>query len=167
MILQRLVLVGALGILVTGCATATHAPEPDGAGRTRVTPAPGPDGTGRSRVTPAPPSGPAVQTGRASWYGEAHHGKKTASGETYDKTRLTAAHRTLPLGTRVRVTNIDNGRSVVVRINDRGPFMDGRVIDLSEAAAREIGALGPGLMRVRLEVLEDAAVETPAPAGPR
>jgi rare lipoprotein A len=75
--------------------------------------------------------------------------------------KLTAAHRTLPLGTRVRVTNVVNGRSVVVRINDRGPFADGRIIDLSRAAARELGVLGGGLFSVRLEVLEDAAVETP------
>jgi rare lipoprotein A len=75
--------------------------------------------------------------------------------------KLTAAHRTLPLGTRVRVTNVVNGRSVVVRINDRGPFADGRIIDLSRAAARELGVLGSGLFSVRLDVLEDAAVETP------
>jgi rare lipoprotein A len=75
--------------------------------------------------------------------------------------KLTAAHRMLPLGTRVRVTNVANGRSVVVRINDRGPFVAGRIIDLSQAAAREIGALGAGVVTVRLEVLEGAAVESP------
>jgi rare lipoprotein A len=109
-----------------------------------------------------------VQTGKASWYGDAHHGKKTASGEVYDMAQLTAAHRTLPIGTRVRVTNVANGRSVVVRINDRGPFRDGRIIDLSRAAARELGPLGVGVFTVRLEVLEDAAAE-PAPptAGSR
>jgi rare lipoprotein A len=101
-----------------------------------------------------------VQTGKASWYGHAHDGKKTASGERFDMAELTAAHRTLPLGTRVRVTNVANGRSVVVRINDRGPFVDGRIVDLSRAAARALGALGEGLFDVRLEVLEDAAVET-------
>ena len=73
---------------------------------------------------------------------------------------MTAAHRTLPFGTKVRVTNLANGKSVVVRINDRGPFVDGRIIDISQAAAREIGVLGAGLFTVRLEVLEDAA-ETP------
>ena len=78
---------------------------------------------------------------------------------------LTAAHRSLPLGTRARVTNLDNGKSVVVRINDRGPFVDGRVIDLSRAAARELGVLGSGLFTVRVEVLEDAAVETAPAAG--
>ena len=106
-------------------------------------------------------------TGQASWYGQAHHGKKTASGEVYDRMQLTAAHRTLPMGTRVRVTNVDNGRSVVVRINDRGPFKAGRVIDLSQAAARELGALGDGLFNVRLEVLEDAAAEPPPAVGSR
>jgi rare lipoprotein A len=98
-----------------------------------------------------------VQTGTASWYSDAHHGKKTASGEVYDMGKLTAAHRTLPMGTRVRVTNVDNGRSVVVRINDRGPFKGGRILDLSQAAARELGALGAGVFTVRIDVLEDAA----------
>ena len=74
---------------------------------------------------------------------------------------LTAAHRTLPIGTRVRVTNVDNERSVVVRVNDRGPFVDGRVIDLSWAAARALGVLGARVFTVRLEILEDAAAEPP------
>jgi rare lipoprotein A len=90
-----------------------------------------------------------------------HHGRKTASGEAYDMHALTAAHRTLPLGTRLRVINVDNGRTVVVRINDRGPFVDGRVIDLSRAAARELGTLEDGLFNVRFEVLDDAAAEPP------
>ena len=75
-------------------------------------------------------------------------------------TELTAAHRTLPLGTRVRVTNVANGQTVVVRVNDRGPFVDGRIIDLSHAAAQELGALGAGVVTVRIEVLEDAAAES-------
>ena len=104
---------------------------------------------------------PSSQVGKASWYGDAHHGKKTASGETYDMNQMTAAHRTLPLGTRVRVTNTENGKSVVVRINDRGPFVGGRIIDLSRAAAKQIAPLGAGVVSVRVEVLDDAA-ETPA-----
>jgi rare lipoprotein A len=110
---------------------------------------------------------PGDLTGTASWYGDPHHGRKTASGEVFDKTELTAAHRTLPLGTRVRVTNLDNGRSVVVRINDRGPFKRGRIIDLSQEAARQLGGIGDGVFRVRLDVLDDAAAERAAPAGPR
>jgi rare lipoprotein A len=100
--------------------------------------------------------------GKASWYGDAHHGQRTASGERYDMTAMTAAHRTLPFGTRVRVTNVANGKSVVVRVNDRGPFVAGRIIDLSRAAAQEVEVLGTGLFTVRLEVLEDAAGEKPA-----
>jgi rare lipoprotein A (peptidoglycan hydrolase) len=88
--------------------------------------------------------------GEASWYGPGFHGNPTASGETYDMHELTAAHRTLPLGTRVRVRNLKNDRSVVVRINDRGPFVDGREIDLSYAAAQQIGMLQPGLASVEV-----------------
>lgn len=88
--------------------------------------------------------------GKASWYGPGFHGNPTASGETYDMNELTAAHRTLPLGTRVLVRNLDNDRTVVVRINDRGPFVDGREIDLSYAAARQIGMVNPGLAKVEV-----------------
>ena len=95
-----------------------------------------------------------VWTGTASWYGEAHHGKKTASGEPFDMHALTAAHRTLPLGTRVRVTNLANGRAVEVRINDRGPSVADRIIDLSYGAARALDAVGAGVFRVRIAVLE-------------
>ncbi len=91
------------------------------------------------------------QTGAASWYGKAHAGRKTASGERFDPNALTAAHRSLPFGTRVRVTNLENGKSVVVRVNDRGPFRGGRIIDLSRAAARAIGA--SGVTRVSVEAL--------------
>lgn len=156
----RLLVLGVGCLLVTGCATtrpsgpAAEIPPPPRAPTTRPTPPP----------TPPATSG---MTGQASWYGQAHHGKKTASGEPYDRTQLTAAHRTLPLGTRVRVTNVENDRSVVVRINDRGPFKPGRIIDLSQAAARAIGALGDGVVTVRLEVLEDAAAEPTPAAGSR
>jgi rare lipoprotein A len=93
------------------------------------------------------------EVGMASYYADAHQGRLTASGERFDMHALTAAHRTLPFGSRVEVTNLENGRSVVVRINDRGPFVEGRVIDLSQAAARELRFLGRGTTRVRLEVL--------------
>jgi len=95
-----------------------------------------------------------VQTGAASWYGQAHHGKKTASGEAFDMYALTAAHRSLPLGTRIRVTNVANGRAIDVRINDRGPAIPGRIIDLSYGAARALGAVGDGVFRVRIAILE-------------
>ena len=83
-----------------------------------------------------------MQRGQASWYGPGFHGRRTASGETFNTGEMTAAHRTLPFGTRVRVTNERTGRSTVVRINDRGPFAHGRVIDLSQAAARAVGMSG-------------------------
>jgi len=101
-----------------------------------------------------PPGPRAVQTGTASWYGEAHHGKTTASGEPFDMYAMTAAHRTLPLGARVLVTNLGNGRTVEVRINDRGPALTDRVIDLSYGAARALGAVGEGVFTVRIAVLE-------------
>jgi rare lipoprotein A len=95
----------------------------------------------------------ARKQGMASWYGPGFHGRRTASGETFNSGDLTAAHRYLPFGTRVRVTNARNGRSVVVRINDRGPFSGGRVIDLSKGAARVIGVFQSGVAPVLLEVL--------------
>lgn len=102
----------------------------------------------------------------ASWYGgeDGFEGKPTASGEIYDGSRLTAAHRDLPLGTIVDVTNLDTGRNVRVRINDRGPFVKGRIIDLSRAAAREIALIGPGIGTVRLRVIS-MGVE-PEPVSP-
>jgi rare lipoprotein A len=93
------------------------------------------------------------QVGLASWYGAHHHGRLTASGTPFDMHRLTAAHRTLPLGSRLRVTRLDDGRSVVVRLTDRGPYRPGRLIDLSHAAARAIGAIDRGVVRVRVEAL--------------
>lgn len=95
-----------------------------------------------------------VQRGKATWYGGKFHGRKTASGERFDKHAMTAAHRKLKFGTRVRVTNQKNGRSVVVRINDRGPFGGkGRIIDVSEAAARKLGMIRAGVVPVHVEVL--------------
>jgi len=94
----------------------------------------------------------AYQVGTASWYGDYFQGKQTASGEPYDMNDLTAAHPTLPLGTFVRVTNLRNGKAVVVRINDRGPVVDGRIIDVSSNAARVLGFKQRGVQRVRLDI---------------
>lgn len=96
-----------------------------------------------------------IQEGIASWYGPGFHGNRTSSGETYDMFQMTAAHQTLPLGTKVLVTNLENSRTVEVVINDRGPFVKDRVIDLSYSAAKVLGIVGPGTARVRLEVIED------------
>jgi rare lipoprotein A len=96
--------------------------------------------------------------GTASWYGPGFHGKKTASGEIYDQTKLTAAHKTLPLGTKARVTNLENGNAVEVEINDRGPFVKGRIIDLSRAAAGILGLVEDGVAPVKVEVIEASGV---------
>lgn len=93
------------------------------------------------------------QKGIASYYADRFQGRKTASGERYDKAALTAAHKTLPLGTKVRVTNLKSGETVDVEINDRGPHVKGRVVDLSKAAARELGMTGLGLVKVQVEVI--------------
>jgi rare lipoprotein A len=98
------------------------------------------------------PEGPKVeQVGEASWYGAAHQGKETASGDTFDQNQLTAAHPTLPLGTQAVVTNLETGKSVAVTINDRGPYVKGRKIDLSRAAAQKIGMVKQGVTKVKIE----------------
>lgn len=133
-----LVAVLTLVLFLSGCATAS-----------RPSTAP-PTATPES----SPPGNVGFeQTGRASWYGTQHHGRKTASGDVYDMHKLTAAHRTLPFGTRLLVTSVTNGRSVEVLVNDRGPFVDGRILDLSYAAAEQLDALRVGTFRVRLRVL--------------
>ena len=101
-----------------------------------------------------------VETGKASWYGAPYHNRRSSNGEIYDMHAMTAAHRTLPLGSIVRVVNLDTKAAVIVRITDRGPFVGGRVIDLSKAAAEKISMLQKGTTQVRLEVLK-----TPAPIG--
>jgi rare lipoprotein A len=100
-----------------------------------------------------PPRPGSTETGIASWYGHPYHGRRAANGEIYDMEKLTAAHRTLPFDTWVRVRNLSNDRTVDVRIQDRGPFIDGRIIDLSHAAARRIEMIGPGTARVRLTII--------------
>jgi len=112
-------------------------------------------------AVPPPVSG--AEVGIASWYGHPYHGRAAASGEIYDMEKFTAAHRTLPFGTLVRVINLDNDKSVEVRINDRGPFAGDRIIDLSHAAAQAIGLIGPGLARVRLEVTQVPVAVATAP----
>ena len=96
-----------------------------------------------------------AQSGVASYYGPGFHGRRTANGEAFDMHAMTAAHRTLPFGTKVKVTNLANGKSAIVRVNDRGPYANGRIIDLSVAAAKQIGSTSSGTARVTLEVLND------------
>jgi rare lipoprotein A len=116
-----------------------------------VEPTPEPTSGTVPQVVTVPPA--VTMTGRASWYGEPHHGRLTASGEAFNMNALTAAHRSLPFGTRLRVVNLDNDREVEVRVNDRGPSIPGRVLDLSYAAARALGAVGSGVIPVRMTVL--------------
>ncbi len=96
-----------------------------------------------------------VETGTASWYGPGFHGKKTSNGERYNQNAMTAAHKLLPFGTRLRVTNLENGRVTEVRVNDRGPFVGSRIIDLSRAAAKELGMMNKGTARVRIVAMEN------------
>jgi rare lipoprotein A len=114
---------------------------------------------------PVPPTLGAEQVGLASWYGVPHHGRRTASGEVFDMHQLTAAHRTLPFNTRVLVTNRDTRQSAELRINDRGPFVEGRILDVSYAAGRLLGAVGPGIIPVLVRVISlpvrSAAVDGP------
>ena len=97
---------------------------------------------------------PTIVDGVASYYGKEHHGKKTANGEIFDMYKLTAAHRSLPFGSQVKVTNLSNQRSVIVRINDRGPYYQGRIIDLSLAAAERLEMVKSGITKVKVEVLD-------------
>jgi len=150
------VILGLLSLWAAGCAPARprsgRAPVPAPPPATL----PGPESTPRSKS--APPLAPVVpgsyvEEGLSSWYGVPFHGRRAANGETYDMYKLTAAHRTLPLNSIVRVTNLLNGRSAEVRITDRGPFIEGRVLDLSLAAARELDMVNAGVGPVRIEVL--------------
>jgi len=148
-------------MLVAACAEkefpVASVPAPPVAPAPAPAPAPPPP---PPALPPASP-GPAFrQTGLASWYGNDFQGRKTASGEVFDMHGLSAAHRTLPLGTVIRVTNLDNARSVTVRVNDRGPFVPNRVLELSYAAARELGFTAQGIARVAIE----ATTIPPAPS---
>jgi rare lipoprotein A len=132
-------------VLVTGLEAAPRNTHPDSSAVKSIT---------ASR--PTSNSQKPYQVGTASWYGRYFHGKETASGERYNMYRLTAAHRHLPLGTLLRVTNLENGESVIVRVNDRGPVPRTRIIDLSYGAARMIGLSGAGVGPVRLDIMEPA-----------
>ena len=155
-------------LAATGCAgrrpivsNPPAAPVPTPAGTdeaarraTSSEPKPKPDlAPKRSTSADIPAANGYVEEGNASWYGAPFHGRKASNGETYDMNKLTAAHRTLPFDSMVRVTNLNNGKTTTVRITDRGPFVDNRIIDLSRAAAQEIESIGPGVVPVRIEVV--------------
>lgn len=135
--------------LIQGCTTLPGpSEEPTEAPSEKVI-QPSPDASTARKGPAAPATLP--QTGEASWYGARHHGRRTASGAVFDRAALTAAHPSLPFGTRVKVIHLANGRSVEVVINDRGPFAGNRIIDLSQAAARALGMIESGTATVRLE----------------
>ena len=117
------------------------------------------------RYYPIPDAEGFVQTGKASWYGKKFHGRPTANGEIYDMYKKSAAHKTLPLGTYVKVLKLSDRRETIVRINDRGPFVKGRIIDLSYAAAKEIGLVGPGVSRVKIVALGRQVAKLKSPIG--
>ena len=137
----------ALAFTVAGLRAA------QGPNISEATPAPSSSVQTKSEVGKQAGKAPPYQVGTASWYGENFHGKPTASGELYDMYDMTAAHLTLPMGSFVRVTNLRNGRSVVVRVNDRGPIVPGRIIDVSYGAAQALQFRAKGLQRVRLDLV--------------
>lgn len=142
-------LTAAIALLVVGCASTASTGKQTKAGSSKGSASKGSAQKG------------ATERGIASWYGEPYHGRRTANGEVYDMNGISAAHKTLPFETRVRVDNLDNGQSMVVRINDRGPFIKGRIIDLSLGAARQIDMVNAGVAKVKLTI-----VETPPSSDP-
>lgn len=180
-------LIAALAALLAACATTEPRPtgpvlpEPtmEKARIPGVTPPRAPDASEPRSASGNPPfyevmgqryyvlpeSAGYSEQGIASWYGREFHGRPTSSGETYDMYALTAAHKTLPLPTTARVTNLDTGKSIIVRINDRGPFMKGRLIDLSYAAARDLGFVSAGTAQVEVQALAGPAVAGEAATG--
>ncbi len=151
----RFMVLGACALFLQACAGTEYTPPPDSpAGYPRPYKVLG------TWYQPIPYARNFEQKGVASWYGKKFHGRKTSNGETYNMYAMTAAHKTLPLGTYVRVHNRQNNRSVDVRINDRGPFVRGRIIDLSYSAAKELGIVGPGTASVKV-----VALGAPAPTA--
>jgi rare lipoprotein A len=148
-----LLLVAAVSLLAAGCATET-APRPDAAAIGPIAP-----------IIPVVPQRPRGQVATASWYGPGFNGRRTATGEVFHQNELTAASKTLPLGSHAKVTNMGNGRSVVVRINDRGPYVSGRSLDLSRAAAQRIGLINDGVATVRVTPVAAARSEVDAETG--
>jgi rare lipoprotein A len=151
-----------VAIFVTGCGG--RQPVASAPPVTKTTPEPAPPVEATNHPAPPAPTpaagapkptegGTVYEEGKASWYGAPFHGRQASNGETYDMYKFTAAHRTLPFNTMVRVTNTTNGKSTTVRITDRGPFVDNRIIDLSYAAAKQIESIGPGVVTVQLEIL--------------
>jgi rare lipoprotein A len=156
---ESLVLVLSIASLGAGVASGPDSPE-----ATKVTQPLAQISGHKSRKTNSPTSR-GYQVGTASWYGEQFQGRATASGEPYDMHDFTAAHPSLPLGTLIKVTNLKNGKAVVVRINDRGPVVDGRIIDVSYNAARTLGFTERGVQKVRLDLYQPATLAVLQPVA--
>ncbi|MDA0726921.1 MAG: septal ring lytic transglycosylase RlpA family protein [Vulcanococcus sp.] len=164
--MRRLSLLGGFALLLSGSSNANPVlatkspaiPEIPAAKSVALRNVETPGAESETLKKPAAPALPiavrSVSTGEASWYGPGFYGNRTANGELFRPGTLTAAHRTLPFGTKVRVTNLWNGRSAIVRINDRGPFHGRRVIDLAHGAASQLGLISSGIAQVKLEVLQ-------------
>ncbi len=159
-----------MGAALAGLSITPLYPSVSAASRTTISPAPFAPAL---HLTPIPPAVAVAKpkpqspfSGLASWYGSVLHGHRSADGGTFDESEMTAAHQTLPFGTRVRVVDLSTGRSVIVRITDRGVFSPGRIIDLSSGAAESLGILSQGVARVRLEILKhEATTKAAAESG--
>lgn len=149
----KAVTVGTVLLLLTACGGGYTTRVLDSPATAGLKPYPKPYTVNGQRYQPLATHHGFVQKGLASWYGRKFHGRKTSNGEIYNMYAMTAAHKTLPLGTSVRVHNLSNGRQTIVRINDRGPFVKGRIIDLSYAAADKLGVVGPGTAPVKIVAL--------------
>lgn len=190
---DAIIIFAALGLLINGCAetgkevrlvrdnrgnkvrvvkkreekTRRNAPFKEPPAPLRVGPTQRPYSVGGHTYYPIPSAYGFKETGIASWYGRDFHGRKTSNGETYDMYAMTAAHKTLPINTMLLVKNLDNGRETMVRVNDRGPFVPGRIIDMSYAAAKKLGYVGRGTARVRIEAMAEAEKRKTAGAAVR
>jgi rare lipoprotein A (peptidoglycan hydrolase) len=151
--LKNIATVGSALLLSVGFAAASDPGTTDSRPAKAKTPA-ATTQTVKKAVTPARKA----QVGRASWYGKAFHGRPTASGEEYDMFQLTAAHRSLPLGTYVKVTNLRNNKWAVLKVNDRGPYVGDRILDVSYGAAQVLNFRGRGVERVKIEVIEPQTI---------
>ena len=177
--LSRIVVVLSVLALVSACAAAPKYPGRGGSSPTATAGGGGRTSGGQAATPRTPDRPPPRSSGRvpagpkrwgdhylrglASYYGPGFHGKKTANGEVFNMYKLTAAHRTLPLGTKARIWNIENGRSCIVKINDRGPFIEGRILDLSYAAGLELEMTTKGVVNVQIEIIELPPVERTSP----
>lgn len=145
---------GTLAVFVAACSSAPTSKAPERVDRQVAAARPAASGSQKAFS----------QTGKVSWYGREHAGKLTANGERFNPKHMTAAHRTLPFGAMVRVTRLDNGRSVVVRINDRGPFIKGRIVDVSQAAAKELDLITKGVAPCKVELVRSKVSSVPEAA---